>query len=91
MAKEEKKDTVPGTIGVVIGNSGGGVKPSIPLTIESELEAYDFVKQRYQVPKGDKVVFVTSDCSVFYQAEENSARSHQAKQNLKLFEIKWQD
>lgn len=83
------KDTLPETIGVEEGNSGGGVKPSNPQTIQTAGEAKEFVKQRYQVPKEDNKIFVTSDCNVFYQADEMSARAHQSKQNLKLFEILW--
>ena len=92
MAEKDSKETVPGTIGVGTVNGGGGqVKAaSNPITkIEDQQTAKEFAKSRYEIPKGDKVTFVTSDCNVFYQANESSARVHARQQNLKLFEITW--
>ena len=89
MAKEE---TVPGTIGVGNGKGGGSqvkLVPSPITSIHDEATAREFVKAHYKVPNGDKKTFVTSDCNVFYQKNEGSARSHASKQKLKLFEITW--
>jgi hypothetical protein len=93
MAKEEN-DTVPGTIGVGKVKGGGDqVKavpnPIKPKAIEDEKTAREFVKARYKVPKEDKKTYVTSDCNVFYEASEGSAKTHARKNNLKLFEITW--
>jgi len=89
MAKEE---TVPGTIGVGNGKGGGSqvkLVPSPITSIQDEATAREFVKSKYKVPDGDKMTFVTSDCNVFYQVNEGSARTHASRQNLKLFVIKW--
>lgn len=56
-------------------------------SIESENQAVELVRQKYQVPDNVKVVYVSEDKQVFFK--RNPAINYSNSSNKKLFAIKW--
>jgi hypothetical protein len=58
-------------------------------SIETKEQAREFVMNNYTVPAESKVVIVTQDKNVFWQANASDATNHAKNQKLKIFRLSW--
>lgn len=61
----------------------------LPDKIQNVDQAKEWVKQKYKVPAGVKLVHVTTDRNVFFDKSYSSGVDHAVKNNIQIFSFRW--